>query len=534
MSLQRQINLKALMFIAVGGVIGSGWVFGPLITAQLAGPASIISWLIGGLGMMILALSFAETSSLMPVAGGIAKLPMFSHGKLTSVAMGWTAWLGYNTAAPIETIAMLDYLAAFFPSLKENGQAFGLSYLGTAIAILLLGLFTVVNALGVKFFAKTNTWMTWLKIAIPLIIAVSLLKLDFRSENFHQYGGFMPAGWHGVFAAISSGGIVFSFIGFRHAIDMAGESANPQRTIPIALVGSLCICLVIYELLQIAFIGAIDSALLEQGWSTLSLGSKQGPLASLISGLGIAWLTLVLYAGTVTGPMGAALVSVGSSGRLAYAIAEMGLLPRFFTKLSRINVPINAMLLNLAVGVLVVLFLPFEKAVTLNGATIILSFSIGPIALCTFRKQFADRPRHFRLPWATFFGIAGLSIANLIIYWSGWNIVLIMVLVVIAGLILILLNQLFSANKTELHVKNSLWLIPYLAGLSALSYLGNYGGIGVMPENIDVLVIAAFSVVIFYLAFYSRLSDEQAKAVMNDIIQQDSLPVDHVLDDKIL
>ena len=110
MPLNRSIGLIGLTFVAVSGIIGSGWLFAPLLTSQLAGPSSVVAWLIGGVAMLILALCFAKATSVMPVAGGIARLPHFTHGDVTSSVLGWSAWVGYNTAAPIETIAMLEYL----------------------------------------------------------------------------------------------------------------------------------------------------------------------------------------------------------------------------------------------------------------------------------------------------------------------------------------------------------------------------------------------------------------------------------------
>ncbi len=490
MTLKRHIGPIGLTFIAVSGVIGSGWIFGPLIASQITGPAAILSWGIGGLGMLILALSYAEISSIIPVAGGIARLPMFSHGKTTTMLMGWTAWLGYNTQAPIETIAALDYLAAYFPWIRDSSdQQFTLSPLGMMLAGALLCLFTYINALGVKFFAKTNTAITWFKIIIPIVLASVLISLNFNPGNFTDYGGFMPNGWTGVFSAVASGGIVFSFIGFRHAIDMAGEAHKPQRTIPFAIILSILLYTVLYIFLQTAFIGALDSESLSNGWGKLKLGGQLGPLANLVVALGMAWLTITLYAGAFLGPVGAALVSTGSSGRLALAMAENSLFPQFFRKLSANSIPLRAMLLNLTIGMLLIVFVSFEQAVTLNSATIIFSFSIGPIALVTFRQQFPDIKRRFKLPWVKAFGIAGLFVATLIIYWSGWHIIELMLLTLASGLIVFIVHMLLKKESlADLHLYNALWLPPYLFGLATLSYLGSYGGgIKLLSAPFDLL-----------------------------------------------
>lgn len=519
MNFNRGIGFIGLTFIAVGGVIGSGWIFGPLITAKLAGPASVLSWALGGLGMLILAFSYAEISSIIPVAGGMARLPMFSHGKTTTMVMGWTAWIGYNTAAPIETIAVLDYLAAFFPWLKTSADAqFDLSLSGMGVALCILSLFTFINAVGVNFFARTNTSLTWFKIAIPLIVAAGLLYFKFNPENFTAHGGFMPNGWHGVFAAISSGGIIFSFIGFRHAIDMAGETKSPQLVIPIALTSSLLLCLILYEIVQIAFIGALTPTQLANGWSNLTLAGDLGPLAVVVTSLGIGFFTVLLYAGAIIGPTGAALVSTGSSGRLAYAMAENELFPSYFNKLSARAVPLRAMVLNLLAGAIVVLFISFKEAVALNSASIILSFSVGPIAVYTFRRQFSNIKRHFKLPFVQFFGIAGFCVSSLIIYWSGWNVLIVMYGALIIGLALFVVNIYYRKESVnDIDLKNALWIIPYLICLSIISYFGSYGGgRGYLDFPFDELLVIALGICTFYLAAYSGLKTEKAQSYLKE------------------
>ena len=107
--LQRQVGLVSLTLIAAGGILGSGWLFFPLLTAQLAGPASIISWMIGAGAMLLVALCFAEVSSVLPVAGGIARIPRYTHGDITAAVIGWTAWVGYCTQAPIEVAVVSRY-----------------------------------------------------------------------------------------------------------------------------------------------------------------------------------------------------------------------------------------------------------------------------------------------------------------------------------------------------------------------------------------------------------------------------------------
>jgi amino acid transporter len=513
MKLERSIGLVGLTFIAVGGIIGSGWIFGPLLTSELAGPASILAWAIGGVAMLVLALCFAEIGGVAPVAGGIATLPLFSLGRTSAMLLGWTAWLGYSTTAPIETLATLDYLAAFFPWIKDASSDTGdLTFEGNLLAVALLFGFVIINALGVKFFTMVNTSLTWLKIAIPIVLAIALLTLSFEPSNFTDHGGFMPFGWSGVFSAISAGGIIFSFIGFRHAIDMAAEVKKPGLTIPIALGLAILISVFIYVLLQIAFVGALDAEHLKHGWSNITFQEDMGPLAALIVALGITWLTITLYVGAIGGPFGAALISSGSTSRIVYSISKAGLLPSFLGKLNSKSIPLNALLLNFFVGLFVVFFLSFKEAVAVNGATIILSFSAGPIALITFRKQFPDAKRFLRLPFVNLFGYVGFTITTFVVYWSGFTTYLFMVAFLAFGIITYFVSTKLQKDSEYSHdLKSALWILPFVVGIGIISYTGNFGGKEMLGEPIEGLLIVLLSISVFYMATRFSLDSDSSK-----------------------
>jgi len=108
------VSTIGLLFVCLGSVIGSGWLFGALYAMQVAGPAAIISWVLGAGVMLILALVHAEVGGMYPVAGGSARYPHFSFGSLAGFASGWIVWLGAVTVAPIEVEAALQYLTHYF------------------------------------------------------------------------------------------------------------------------------------------------------------------------------------------------------------------------------------------------------------------------------------------------------------------------------------------------------------------------------------------------------------------------------------
>lgn len=282
-------------------------------------------------------------------------------------------------------------------------------------------LFTIINAVGVRFFTYVNSTVTWLKIAIPVVIVVALVASRFETSNFTAGGSFAPYGLQGGLAAISSGGVIFSYIGFRHAVDMAGEARNPGFTVPMALMLSILICFGVYGGIQLAFIGALEPGAVAAGWANLALPGDTGPVGAVASALGLLWLVSLLNAGAVIGPFGGALVAVGSNARIAYALAEDGLFPRIIGTLSRRGVPLAGMILNLVASTIVFVALPFDEVVQLNSSAIVLSFVVGPIGVVALRVLMPERRRPFRLPAVRLVAATAFVISTLVVYWSGWD-----------------------------------------------------------------------------------------------------------------
>ncbi len=518
MALNRDIGLVGLTFVAVGGIIGSGWLFAPLLAAKAAGPASLIAWAIGAFAMFLLAITFAEISAMIPVAGGIASVPQFSHGNVVSMAMGFTAWVGYNTTAPIEVEAMLKYIAPFANWLYQTPANETLSAAGVGTSIGLLILFVIINAQGVRFFAYINSTITWAKIAIPSLVAIVLISTSFKVENLTEYGGFAPMGIEGILAAVSSGGVIFSMIGFRHAIDLAGEVHNPKFTIPTALILSIVICFIIYGGLQIAFVGALSEDNLSQGWANIHFTAELGPLGAIAASVGLLWLVSLMNVSAVISPFGGALVAVGSNARLTMALSANKLIPRIFESLSENGVPLKALLLNLVISGGFLFLLPFTEIVALNGAAIVLSFVVGPIAVVALRSLTPDRPRSFKVPFIWITAPMAFVISTMVVYWSGWDTIWRLGVMLLFGLCLFFFRYRTIVRENRLDLKEAAWLLPYFFGLGVISYCGSFGGgLGILTFGWDILACALFGLFIFIFAVRSALSQKRFDAQFDEI-----------------
>ena len=191
--LRREIGLIGLLWASVGSIIGSGWLFGAKNAVIVAGPAAVISWGIGAVAIVLLALVHAELGGMFPVAGGTARYPHYTFGGLAGMSFGWFSWLQAATVAPIEVEAMIGYAGHWSWAggfLNDNGT---LTKSGFAVAVLLMAVFVAVNFLGVRLLARTNSAATWWKVAIPLVTIFVLAITHFHGSNFTSHG-FAPFG----------------------------------------------------------------------------------------------------------------------------------------------------------------------------------------------------------------------------------------------------------------------------------------------------------------------------------------------------
>ena len=517
-ALQRQIGPVALLFTGITGIIGSGWLFASLYAAQIAGPAAIISWLIGGGVALLLSLVYAELGGMLPLAGAIARIPYFSHGSMAGFMAGWLCWIAYVATAPIEVTAVLQYASNYLPWLTTtvNGNRVLTSY-GLIVATALLFSFVILNLAGVRWLARANLAVTSWKLAVPLLAVLGLVVFGFDHTNFTDHGGFMPTGADGIFAAVASGGVIFSLFGFRTVIDMAGEASNPQRNVPLAMIGAVVISLIIYVLLQIAFIGAVPAAHLAGGWTRLSENVADGPFAAFATILGLQGLAALLYVDAIVSPAGTGIAYTGATARINYALAENGHLPKLFMRLNAAAVPVWSITINFLVGLLLLLPLPgWSQLIGFISSAAILSLAFGPVSLAALRHQLPDHPRPFRLKASLTISAIAFMLVGCIVYWAGWQTNWkVFALALIGGAVLITLHY-WSGERDKLDLKQSLWFWLFINGLGLLSLAGNYGGgLGLLPQYGDIAIVSGFSLLVFCIAIRDRLPDAETAALLS-------------------
>src|SRR5438034_3765934 len=308
--LRRSVGFYGLMFVSLGSIIGSGWLLGALNAAQQAGPASVLSWILAAGMLTLLALTYAELGATYPVAGGSGRFPYYSHGPIAGFTAGWAAWLQAVFVAPIEVLAAITYVNSVgwvnlhFNMINKLGESAGLlNGTGLVVALVLMVLFTAMNLAGAKFLSDSNIIVVIWKTAVPVLAIAVVAWLQFKPANFQAGGGFMPFGFHGVFAALT-GVVVFALQGFEQAVQLAGEARNPKRDLSRAILTAMAIGAVLYSLLQIVMIGGLDPRNIVNNWAQ-PLGtdpSDYGAWYTLALALGVGWLAEVLIIDAVIPP----------------------------------------------------------------------------------------------------------------------------------------------------------------------------------------------------------------------------------------
>jgi amino acid transporter len=521
--LRRDVGLIGLMWASVGSIIGSGWLYGAEKAVVMAGPAAIISWIIGAVAIVLLALVHAELGGMFPVAGGTARYPHYAFGGLAGMSFGWFSWLQAATVAPIEVEAMIGY-AGHWSWAKGFQHADGtLTVSGLAVAVFLMAVFVAVNFLGVRVLAFTNSAATWWKIAVPLAAIFLIAVGNFHPGNFTSEG-FAPFGAKGVLSAISSSGIIFALLGFEQAIQLAGESRDPKRDLPRATLGSVAIGAVIYVLLQLVFIAALPHSAFAHGWAKLHYEGITGPWAGLATLVGLGWLSLILYLDAVVSPGGTGLIYTTATSRVSFGLAKNGYLPKVFARTDRRGVPWFGLIMSFVTGV--VCFLPFPSWQELVGfitSASVLMYAGAPLAYGVFAERMPHLERPYRLPAGKVLAPLSFVVANLIIYWAGWDTLWRLGAAILLGYLLLgvyawyaVANELPDAPRLDW--KAAQWLPVYLLGLGLISWQGGFGGQGHLGLWWDMLVVTAFSLVIYYWAKATASRPEDIERSIDEVV----------------
>ncbi|MHB8342590.1 MAG: APC family permease, partial [Mycobacteriales bacterium] len=435
--LARTLSRSQLLLLSLGAIIGSGWLFSALAAAAGTGPSAVLSWVVGGILVLFIALTYAEVSTMLPRSGAVVRYPHLTHGGFVGFILGWAYLLASASVPAIEAIAVVQYLAPHTPTswhLLVNHQSTS-SILhfpqGWLVTVVLLVIFFFINIYGARFLGRLNNGVMVWKLAIPILTFILLFALSFHAGNFTAGKGFAPYTVKQIFVVIPGAGIIFSYLGFRQGLDYGGEAAHPQRDIPFATIGSVIIGIVIYTLLQVAFTGGIV-------WSHLGLkaGDFAGlgnvntattsPFYALMKASGVGFLggfAALLLVDAAISPAGTGYVYLGTGGRTIYGMGIAGYLPGASRAVSaKRRVPWVALIASLVVAIL--FSAPSKSWYALVGfitLATVFTYIMGGTSLQVFRRTAPDLARPYRLPMAGWWAPVSFLAAAVIIFWSGYQ-----------------------------------------------------------------------------------------------------------------
>lgn len=444
--------------------------------------------------MLMIALVFAELGMVRPESGGLVRYPLYSNGRLAASIIGWAMWLSYVANPPSEASAVVQYASSWWGGVYDTSTG-DLTTLGTAVAVLLMAVFVVINYFGVKWFATSNNVVTVVKLAIPTITVVLLLASGFGandkaggiSHNISAHG-FAPYGLSAAFSAIASGGLIFAYTGFRNVIELSGEARNPHRDIPRAMVVTIGFSIVLYLGLQVGYLGGLPaSELAKAGWHGVNLDS---PFADLAKMLGFTWLSWLLIADSSISPSGSGIVYTAANARNVFGLAKNGFFPHAVMRVSeRTGVPVVALLVNFVLGAGTIILLPsWHSIVEVLSALAALTFSIGSVSLLVFRRVGLGDDTS-RLRGMAIIAPVAFVVASLVILWQDWSTLWKTVIALVVGLVWFVVSFI-RGERDPGDLAGGIWLVAYIAFVYLVAAIGSYGGAGWLAHPWDSIVVA--------------------------------------------
>ena len=496
---KNKIGLISATFFGISSIIGSGWLFAPYRSAAIAGPAAILAWIVGAGLLLLLALCLAEIASLYPRRGLTAIIPTLSHNKYFGFPFAVANWLGVVTVVGLEADATIQYLINLFPHLKPyffmHDQ---LTLMGDFLSIILVIFYGIINYWGAKSLVKANNILVVLKILIPVITSLVIIGIAFHPKNFTLVGhSFVPYGAQSILISLLSSGIIIAFNGFQSIVSFASEIKKPHKTIPLSLILSIVICLAVYLLLQVAFIGGVPTKMLAAGWHQLSFSA---PMVELSLMLGLGLLASMVYFGAVVAPFGTAITFTGSATRMFTAMSRNQQMPKYFDKVHpTYGISRRSLVMNTILAILFLLFFrSWGQLAQVLSLLHVVSYLPIPIALCVFRKHLQPKQYPFRVPGGKAIALFIFIVFSYLLAIGDFEIVALTVATFILFQVIFIALNVKTWEELKSSFNQCYLLLTYFVGIAGLNYLSPQHFAN-FSQDIYVPIVVLFSALFFYV-----------------------------------
>jgi APA family basic amino acid/polyamine antiporter len=448
---KRTLTSVNLTTLGIGAIIGAGiFVITGQAAAQYAGPAIVISFIISGIACTFAGLCYAEFASMIPIAGSAYTYAYATLGEFFAWIIGWDLILEYLFAASTVSVGWSGYIVSFFADFGVHFPAYLTAATGTSLvqipdigwrpetsslmaelakqgivpdglphltaicnvpAMFIVAFLTFLLVIGIKESANFNNIMVIVKVSVIILFIITGLYFV-QNANWHPFipantGKFGEFGWSGIFRA--AGVIFFAYIGFDAVSTAAQEAKNPQKHMPVGILGSLSISTVLYILVAIVLTGIIS-------YTELNVAD---PMAVGVNAMGqkMFWLRPIIKLAAIAGLSSVILVMLLGQPRIFYSMSKDGLLPPMFSKVHpRYRTPYVSTIMTGSVAFIFAGILPISILSELVSIGTLLAFVIVCISVIVLRKTRPDIKRPFRTPWVPLVPILGAAIclANMI------------------------------------------------------------------------------------------------------------------------
>lgn len=421
--LKKTLGAGALVALGIGAIIGAGlFVRTAAASAEAAGPAVILSFVVAAVGCLFAGLCYAEFAAMIPIAGSAYTYAYTTMGEFIAWIIGWALIMEYALGAATVSIAWSEYLnnllGGSIPyqwchSPFETSAA-GVSGIMNLPALFILLMLSLLLIKGTKESAFVNGIIVFIKVAIVLVFIA--LGWGFMNAGNHQpfmipegiagHEGIFKHGWGGILGG--AGIVFFAFIGFDAVSTAAQEAKNPKRDMPIGILGSLAVCTVLYILFSYVLTGLVSREELEHA-------GKEASVAYAINTymIGYGWLGTAVSIAILAGFSSVILVMLMGQSRVFYSMANDGLLPKVFSDLHpKFGTPYKSnMILFVFVG-LFAAFVPGSIAGDLTSFGTLFAFVIVCAGIWIMRRAEPNLARPFKTPLVPLVPILGILVCT--------------------------------------------------------------------------------------------------------------------------
>jgi APA family basic amino acid/polyamine antiporter len=442
-ALRKTLGAMDVTLLGVGAVIGAG-IFTTIGTAAAgdalrvgAGPSLMLSFVVTAIACGFTAVCYAELAAMVPVSGSAYTYTYAALGEIVAWVIGWDLMLEYAISNVAVAVSWANYFRVFLQGIgihvplylaidyrsakslpgfiEQAPHIFGIPIVLNVLAFSITAALTVLLVYGIRESARFNSVMVVVKVLVLLLFVGATLSFVPTSTMMDNWQPFFPNGWHGTFTGAAI--VFFAYIGFDTVSTVAEETRDPGRTLPIAILGSLGVCTLLYVLVAGVFTGVVPQAAMQQ--NLLAVQGEPLALALTYVAPNTPWITTAVAFGAAAAQTVTLLVYQMGQPRIFYSMARDGLLPPLFAKIHPVyRTPHVTTILT---GVMVAVsstFISIEELIDLTNIGTLFAFTLVCIGIPVLRTIAPERRRPFRVPGGAYLLplLGGLSCTFLMFY----------------------------------------------------------------------------------------------------------------------